>query len=53
MGKIPNNSNFKNLDNITYKVLFRKPDKRWYGKADGVCGGPGVVSGALGKDEIQ
>ena len=37
---IPNKSKFKNLDNIEYKVLFKKPDKRWYGKADGVCQAP-------------
>ena len=37
---IPNKSKFKNLDDIEYKVLFRKPDSRWYGKADGVCQAP-------------
>ena len=37
---IPNKSKFTNLDDIEYKVLFRKPDVRWYGKVDGICQDP-------------
>ena len=37
---IPNKSKFKNLDEVEYKVLFRKHDGRWYGEADGICQSP-------------
>ena len=38
--RIPNKSKFKNTNDIEYKIFFKKPDKRWYGKADGVCQDP-------------
>jgi hypothetical protein len=33
---------FKNSKGIEYEVLFRKPNERHYGDADGTCANPGV-----------
>tara|TARA_R100000808_G_scaffold11976_1_gene30285 strand:+ start:17605 stop:17913 length:309 start_codon:yes stop_codon:yes gene_type:complete len=31
---------FTNSEGIEYEVIFRKPDKRHFGKADGICTAP-------------
>ena len=31
---------FSNTKGIKYEVYFRKPNERWYGKADGTCSDP-------------
>ena len=38
--KLPHKSKFINKEDVEYQVLFRKPDKRWYGEIHGGCQAP-------------
>ena len=31
---------FTNCEGVEYQVLFRKPNKRWFDDADGICNDP-------------
>jgi len=38
--KKDNDFTFKNTKGIEYKVIFRKPNSKWYGDIDGYCEDP-------------